>query len=150
MRLSIIPVDGSVIVDGKGYARLSWEGTPSNVHALQWFDNKGWIEYNDGQLNEDIALLPDWVFNAQMAWAEANEPPPPPGPPTAEQNANMASALLFATDWVENPTVRDTSLTPHLVNPNEFDAYRLQLRAIAVYPAEGELNWPVKPSPVWA
>lgn len=150
MRLSIIPVDGAVVVDGLGHMKLSWEGTPSDVHALQWFGDNGWIEYTDGRPNEDISVLPIWAGNAELAWVKANEPPPPPGPPTAEYNSLKATELLFQTDWVENPSVRNTSVTPHLVNTAEYDAYRLQLRAIAVNPVDGEITWPVKPSTVWA
>lgn len=60
-----------------------------------------------------------------------------------------ASRLLQESDWVNQPDVSDTSLTPHLTNKAEFDAYRLALRQIAVSPTEGDLEWPVKPHAVW-
>jgi len=47
MKLTIIPSDGAVYKDGLCYEHLIWEGTPPNVHALQ-FDsdsNMGWIEF---------------------------------------------------------------------------------------------------------
>jgi hypothetical protein len=47
MRITIIPSDGAVYEDGLCYAPLVWDGTPPNVHALQYFDNNtGWIEFN--------------------------------------------------------------------------------------------------------
>jgi hypothetical protein len=99
MKLTIIPSDGAVYEDGLAYSNLVWEGTPPNVHALQWQDVVGWIEYID-QPNENITVLPEWADNAMAAWTVANTPvpPPPPVPPTAEQNKNTASQLLANTD----------------------------------------------------
>lgn len=70
-------------------------------------------------------------------------------PITAEQNKNRAVDLLQQSDWVEYPSVRNTQNTPHLVNLDEFDQYRLTLRAIAISPTEGDIDWPVIPEEVW-
>lgn len=82
MRLTIIPSDGAVYKDGLCYSHLTWEGTPNSVHALQWFNNTGWIEFNDDNpydnykpANETITELPQWALNALAAWEEANNPP---------------------------------------------------------------------------
>lgn len=150
MRLSIIPVDGTVVSDGVGFSRLSWEGSPANVHALQWENHKGWIEYNDGQLNEAIDSLPLWALNAVSAWdAAANPPPTPVVPPTAEENAATAVNKLVDTDWVENPSVRNPDNDPYLFNATDFDEYRIWLRRVAVSPIAGDLAWPVKPTEEW-
>lgn len=152
MKLTIIPSDGSVYENGVCYLNLTWDGTPSNVHALQWDTDSGWLEFNDGSPNEPITVLPEWAVNAEVAWNQANNPPPPPPPepPTAEQNKATAMGLLSATDWVNQPDVRDTAVSPHLTNGAEFDAYRLQVRQIAVYPVAGDLTWPPLPAEVWA
>ena len=76
--------------------------------------------------------------------------PPPPAPPSVDENKQKAMGLLSATDWVNQPDVRDTSLTPHLINGSDFDAYRLIIRRIAVTPIAGELTWPVLPSEKWS
>lgn len=149
MRLTIIPSDGAVYENGVCYSGLSWEGTPADVHALQWFDVEGWIEYNDGKPNETITQLPAWVVNAELAWTEANTPKPPE-PPTAEQNKQTALSLLASTDYTEIPSVSDPSSTPHLLNKNEFIAYRDQVRIFAVYPVAGDITWPIKPVEVWS
>jgi hypothetical protein len=150
MLLTIIPNNGTVCEDGKCYMNLSWVGTPIDVHALQWQDNAGWIEYNDGKPNEDITTLPAWVANAEAAWTEANKPPAPPGPPTAEQNKQTAMELLQATDWVNQPDVRNTANVPHLLNGQAFDDYRVAVRIYAVYPVAGDIDWPVKPVEQWS
>lgn len=147
MKLTIIPSDGAVYENGVCYSGLTWEGTPANVHALQWVDVAGWIEYKD-QPSESIDTLPGWALNAEAAWTEANTPKPPI-PPTAEENKQTAIGLLAATDWVNQPDVRNTANNPHLVNGNEFDAYRISVRKYAVTPISGEIYWPVKPDEVW-
>lgn len=79
MRLTIIPSDGAVYEDGLCHSGLTWEGTPANIHALQWFDTQGWTEYSDGTQNENISELPQWALNAMAAWDVANQPIPEVG-----------------------------------------------------------------------
>jgi len=86
MILTIIQNDGAVYVDGLGLANLnlSTTGIPSNVHALQWKVNLGWIEFKDNDdftkpSNEVINNLPDWanncvtVYNNEIAVLQAVE-----------------------------------------------------------------------------
>lgn len=148
MKLAIIPLDGAVYENGLCYSNLVWDGTPTDVHALQWQDTKGWIEYSDGTLNEDITELPDWVYNAIAAWDVANTPLPP-SPPTAEENKATASSLLSETDWTTIADVASPINFPYLANQAEFITYRSLVRQIAVYPTAGDLVWPVKPNEVW-
>lgn len=80
MKLTIIPIDGAVYEDGISYLDLVWDGTPIDVHALQWKDIEGWIEYIDDTVpNESIYVLPTWANNAMDAWTVANTPTPPAG-----------------------------------------------------------------------
>ena len=80
MRLTIIPSDGAVYKDGVCYSSLVWEDTPSSVHALQWYDDRGWIEYVDENpydnikpANENITELPQWALNAVNSWDAFNQ-----------------------------------------------------------------------------
>ena len=68
----------------------------------------------------------------------------------ASINISKARVELFDTDWYENSSVRDTSLTPHLTNTSEFDVYRLQLRNIIVNKIAQVETWPTKPNSVWS
>lgn len=61
-----------------------------------------------------------------------------------------AESLLQATDWTENPSVRNAEKTPHLLNGDEFDDYRVALRIIAVNPPIVVELWPTKPEEVWS
>jgi len=90
MRLTIIPVDGFVCVDNVSKYQpldLSNCGVPSTVHALQWYDTKGWIEFSDDgdpftpkPPNELIEALPKWATNCVNVWNNWT-PPEPPTPP---------------------------------------------------------------------
>lgn len=65
------------------------------------------------------------------------------------KNTAKATEGLKATDWVENASVRDTAVVPHLANAAEFDAYRLALRAIIVNKVANVEEFPVQPEEVW-
>lgn len=86
----------------------------------------------------------EWTYNGTEFL-----PPAGPTPPTAEENKATAVSLLQATDWVNQPDVRNTANIPHLLNGDEFDAYRVEVRKIAVTPVEGNLDWPTVPVELW-
>lgn len=153
MRLTIIRPDASVYVNDVAYAPLSMESVPLTVHALQWFDVEGWIEYNDGTLNETITALPSWANTCVQEWEAADyehKHPPPPPPPTAEENKTTAMSLLSQTDWTALPDVSDPlKSNPYLANANEFNTYRNTVRQVAINPVAGDIVWPVEPVEVW-
>ena len=84
MKLTIIPSDSFVSVDGDGSHQsldLSKCGIPINVHALQWFDTKGWIEFVESEdpfapkpANEIIEALPTWAEVCALAWQQSVAP----------------------------------------------------------------------------
>lgn len=71
MRLTIIPSDKSVYKDYFCINKLSLEGIPENVHALQWLDDRGWIEFNDSSQNQEITELPLWAIEAEKMWDDS-------------------------------------------------------------------------------
>jgi hypothetical protein len=89
MKLTIIPDDSFVAVDGDSSHNpldLSPCNIPIEVHALQWFDTKGWIEFDDlidpfasKPPNEMIESLPEWALACIGVW-EAWTPLPLPKP----------------------------------------------------------------------
>lgn len=152
MKLTIIPADGSVGENGVFYNSLDLSscGIPADVHALQWQDTAGWIEYNSPLVeNQPITELPAWANCCMTKWTEANTPVPPQ-PPTAEQNQQTASDKLYATDWTTIPDVADpTKSNPYLSNVQDFVTYRNAVRQYAVYLVAGDINWPAAPQAVW-
>ena len=152
MKLTIIPVDGIVNEDGKAYIGLNLSSCaiPADVHALQWQDTAGWIEYISSSVqNEPITELPAWANCCMTKWTEANTPVPPQ-PPTAEQNKSTAVSKLNATDWTTIPDVGDpTKSNPYLGNVQDFVVYRNTVRQYAINPIAGDINWPTLPQEVW-
>jgi hypothetical protein len=87
MKLTIIPADGAVYKDGYSYSGLNLAAAPGNVHALQWKDTKGWIEFTDNDddtkpQNEAITELPSWANACVTKWDEAK---------AAEEAARLAA-----------------------------------------------------------
>jgi len=142
MKLTIIPSDGAVYENDVCYSDLTWEGTPADVHALQWQDVAGWIEFDDGKPNEGITVLPEWADNAMAAWQVAyDNAHKPPTPPTYEQKYALfiveRDRRLVATDYTQLPDVialhdsawlqgwvdyrQELRDLPALVNPSNID-----------------------------
>lgn len=76
MNLTIIPIDGAVYVDSVSYSGLDLAAAPANVHALQWKNDKGWIEFKDNDdgtkpQNQAITELPAWANACKAKWDEA-------------------------------------------------------------------------------
>ena len=57
MRLTVIPYDKLVIKDGEGYNVDNLDYLDSNINAIQWYDDKGEIEYDDGTENLSQILV---------------------------------------------------------------------------------------------
>jgi hypothetical protein len=153
MRLTIIRSDGAVYIDSVAYLSLDMSAVPDDVHALQWFDVYGWVEFVGDVANQDITELPLWANVCVSEWEAADyakKHPPPPSPPTAEENKTTAVNLLSATDWTALPDVADPlKSNPYLANANEFNTYRNAIRQIAINPVAGDLDWPTMPQEIW-
>lgn len=162
MRLTIIPSDGFVAVDGLSKVQpldISSCNVPSDVHAFQWFENEGWIEFNDNDnnpltpkpQNEIVYSLPEWAAACFNVWNDYIPPTPIPTPPTAEQNKLTAEQKLQQTDWTQIPSVSDPAQSnPYLTNSAAFATYRVFLREIAINPVAGNIDWGTMPSAVWS
>lgn len=160
MKVTIIPSDTWVAVDGVGYNGVDVSSMPDDIHAVQFDGSIGWIEYVapfDGvqpsntqidSLDQFQAVLDSW---AEIDYEHKNPPPPPPPPPpTAEENKAYASSLLEDTDWTQIPSVSDPAQSsPYLANSAEFATYRSIVREVAVNPTAGFIDWPTKPTAVW-
>ena len=73
MKLTIIPSDSTVYVDNYAIHNIDLSFIPSNVHALQWKVDLGWIEFVENNdftkpQNETISELPAWANSAYNAW----------------------------------------------------------------------------------
>lgn len=74
MKLTIIKDDGTVYKDDKVYKNINLNQIPSDVHALQWNNGNGHIEFvNNIKANENITELPSWANEALTSWQNAYE-----------------------------------------------------------------------------
>lgn len=77
MKLTIIPIDKKVGVDGLFLEfDLSACAIPANIHALQWYETEGEVEFinnpdRNKPQNELIFELPDWANACVIKWNEA-------------------------------------------------------------------------------
>ena len=98
MRLTIIPSDGVVGVDGL-FRPVSMAGIDPAIHAVQFDDltNTGEIEYKQRGKSPD-AITDRAAFQSFIArWtAAAPPPPPPPGPPSPPTEMQELEAYLKA------------------------------------------------------
>jgi hypothetical protein len=79
MKLTIIPIDGAVYVDDVSHSDLDLNFIPSDVHALQWKETKGWVEFKDNDdgikpPNQVITELPEWATLALNVWTNWTPP----------------------------------------------------------------------------
>jgi len=77
-KLTILPADGVVSIDGLSYSELKMSGIPKNLHALQWFGKGGEIEYiaddyGETKPNTRIDSLPKWTEKNIRVWEAANK-----------------------------------------------------------------------------
>jgi hypothetical protein len=58
MRVTIIPIDSFMAVDGEGYHAVDLSFMDPNIHALQWYDTEGELEIknNRGRVVENRAI----------------------------------------------------------------------------------------------
>ena len=73
MKLTIIPSDGAVYKEGVSYSGLDLSSVPANVHALQWYETEGEVEFSGKPKpqNEIIFELPVWAEDCLTKWNEA-------------------------------------------------------------------------------
>ena len=74
MRLTIIPSDNTVYVDGVSrQLDLSMCAIPTDVHAMQWNGLAGWVEFIDNEdgtkpQNQRIDEIPAWANACVEVW----------------------------------------------------------------------------------
>jgi hypothetical protein len=70
MRVTIIPKDGFVSIDNVGFSEIDLSFIPNEIHAIQWYEKFGEIEYKDefGRItrNEELSSLDDLTYFDQV------------------------------------------------------------------------------------
>ena len=160
MRLTIIPGDKAIGIGGEFLLKiqedLSW--IPSNIHAVQWYETWGEIEYNDGFPNEKIEELGIFEqaiedYNNEVERIEIKKINDAKEAEAArdywEELRILRNQRLTESDWTQ---VADAPLTEE--HKDAWKNYRQQLRDLPeniIDPKPLVLdpnhsNWTIKPS----
>lgn len=103
MRITIIPEDGCVILDGEARMNLIFTMDPQ-IHAVQWYHTHGEVEYKtqmvEGQVTKPANRMITSIAEfepAISAWEAARPPEPEPWVPphTTWVTARQARLQLF-------------------------------------------------------
>ena len=153
MKLTVVTSDLTVIKDNEAYIVADLSHLDKNIHAIQWQDTTGEIEYLDSTPNlviNDITpynqCVTDWEAEKTKE-AEANVY-------TDEQWQNwfreIRDELLLDSDWTQ---VSDNKLSDS--KKTEWQTYRQKLRDMPTTKTatfqelvlnEGHSDYPTKPS----
>ena len=144
--VTVIPADNTISVNGEG---LNFDFiAPENMHALQWHNGAGHIEYNDGSPNRPLStadyaaevapFVAKWQAENDRLVEEASRPPTP------EEKASVIrqqrDALLSATDYRMMPDYPMSELCRE-----NLKLYRQLLRDIPEQPGfPNSVVWPIK------
>ena len=155
MRITIIPGDKAIGIDNKILSNvqqdLSW--IPSNIHAVQWYDTLGEVEYNDGTPNERIEELGIYEqvvvdFNNEIKRIEDQKAAIEAAGDYWAEFRSIRDNLLWKCDWTQNP---DSPLTEE--KKLEWAVYRQLLRDLTQNVTDpkpmvlnlNHLSWPIPP-----
>jgi hypothetical protein len=112
---------------------------------------KGAVEITDKEWQDLLAAQ----SNGQMIQAdskgnpEAVDRPPPTNDQLISACKKQAQLLLSETDWVELPSVSDSTNNPYLINVAAFIDYRNKIRVLAVNPI-AKPKWATVPTAQWS
>ena len=158
MKITIINKDKTVYKNNKAFNKLNLLTIPNDIHALQWNETQGHIEFNDNKPNEIITELPSWANDCLAEWEEANtnelnllaelNKPIIEDPIIYTDQEKLAyirlqrDKRLLDCDWTQLPDA------PSSINKEAWAVYRQSLRDL---PNKPDLNldlpnWAMPPS----
>lgn len=122
--------------------------------ASSWFGPFEQIDITDDSFICDGCVLPfNVIGDAEIIDYDLNVDQVPLSDEQENTSKQLvkeyACQLLTETDWVEFPSVSDSSLDVYLTNKDEFIAYRNAVRVIAVNPSVSPI-WPIRPKAIWS
>ena len=156
MRVTIVPIDKIVNIDGTVISGVDLSFIDPSVHAVQWYGTTGSVEYKDVNLDdiiklthqEEITDIAPFQMAIDAALAKKQKTELEQGQEVvitnemlSDQAYSQRSFLLFQSDWTQ---LADNQLTQTEINL--WREYRQQLRDITLqsgFPTE--ITWPVAP-----
>jgi hypothetical protein len=158
MKLTIIPSDESVGINGTTISNLTLVGMPNNVHALQWEDSEGVIEHSDFTQSTLFSELPQWALDAVEVYGVAAEAAETEAAALVAETEAEPFVNLTHTEKLElvrqernnRLTGSDwTQLSDSPVDGTTYLTYRQELRDFPETIDESNidsLSWPVLPA----
>jgi hypothetical protein len=127
MRLTIIPEDKVIGIECE-FLNINCSWIPSNIHAVQWYDTWGEIEYNDGSPNERIEELGIFEqsvedYNNEVQRIENKKEESEAARDYWEELRVLRNQRLTESDWTQ---VADAPLTEE--QKDAWKNYRQELR----------------------
>ncbi len=80
MRMTIVVPDSTVYIDGYSLKIDLTSHDVAGMHAVQWHNNHGWIEWADGSRNTEITDINRFISiveQYELEKARIDNPPPP-------------------------------------------------------------------------
>ncbi len=118
--VTVIPDDSVIAVDG--HTLIFNYPFPPALHALQWHNGTGHIEYNDGRPNRALAaadyateaapFVALWQAEKDRLEEEANRPPTPEEQAARETAAATAASGAILTSRMQRQLVQVEAFTP--------------------------------------
>jgi hypothetical protein len=111
MRMTIIPADRMVIVDGAPRSPLVFD-VDSAIHAVQWYGDHGEVEFvvgSDGGKPPNVKITDLAQFqsalDAWFTWMPPSPSKPPEPPPVTQVSMRQARLALLAADLLDDVEV---------------------------------------------
>ncbi len=151
-------IEGAVVDIADYRAMFISNVFPPEGPSDEWMAEQGVKRVNvyrehDAETEKLVPCTPviegDWVYTVEVQALTAEDIA------VREQNKRLDNAAraqreLEASDWCEMTSVRNTAVEPHLLNGQDFDAYRLALRQIVIDPPIEVSSWPTRPTASWS
>lgn len=155
MKVTIVPIDKIVIIDGTTISGVDLSFIDPSVHAVQWYGTTGSVEYKDANVDyiiklthqEEITDIAPFqtAIDAAIAKKQENDLEKVvviTDQMLSDQAYGKRSFLLYQSDWTQ---VADNQLTQ--IEVNLWREYRQQLRDITLHSGfPTEITWPEKPA----
>ena len=129
-RVTIVPADSLVIVDGRGL-HVDCSSLAPDIHAIQWDGLTGWVEHNDGTPNTQVsqAEYDALIALALAAWESARAAADAPPEPTPEEILASRLAAIEAKYEAVLGRLRAAMAVAMLADGPGMDAKVAALRA---------------------
>lgn len=156
MRLTVIPDDKTIGIDNHSFLNINddWSWIPPNVHAFQWYDTWGEIEYKGVALNERVETLGIFenavsMYQREFQRVENEKIAAEAARDYWEELREYRFYRLRETDWTQ---VADVPISES--KKQEYQIYRQQLRDLISNVSDPKVlvldpdhpDWPIKPT----